>query len=273
MNNIFVELQYVITCNNTRVLCHMEEEFTNRLASLPPDVVDTISSIGISFRSSDVWYAKQHQLSPKDKEDIIYRKFYDTLLKCWKWEYGIPLIRFSGDTKQFDTDFSNKAVFIFMLFDNIDIDVQLSAWKRVLGFVSRFIFVADLVTGNISHFSFITSDHRLVYSYFDEITNINRKSNFARYDLDKIAKDWEPNDALRKELYKLANSVIMEFIYIRKCNLYVPGYLCFISINARRYRKAQEILTNKFQPKFVMTLPFVYQDKMYTVAFPICGKI
>ncbi len=274
MNNTFTELQYTIAGNNNRILCYMSEEFCNSLTRIPREVVDAISSVGISFPSTDIWYFKGHKLTAKDKEDIVFRKMYEVILQYWKWEYGIPAFRFEGATKQFGQGFSNRTIFIFTLFPDIDVNVQITAWKNVLSFVSKFTFIAGLNTNAVAPFSISTSDHRVAFSYLEGLgANDRQKSNFTRYNLEKIIKDWEPDDTLRNALDKIAHETIMEFIYIKKLNLFVPGHLFFTSINIRRYRRAFEILTNKYQPKFIMTLPFTYQGRQYTVAFPICGKV
>lgn len=272
MNN-FLELPYEVDGDENRILCYIPESTLEHLP-IPAEAKDVFCSIGISFRGSDTWYAKRHILSVRDKEDVICRKFYALFQEHWKWEWGIPYLKFSGNVKQFDDLFINRTVLIFILYPNIPLADQIVEWSNKLRFVTKFSFVADLKTVGIPHFNVFTTDHRVAFSYLDTLkSGIKPQTNFERYNLDKILRDWEPDTTLRENLKIAAEAAITELLVVKKLNLYVPGFLFFTSINIRRYRRAQEILISKYQPKFVMNLPFTWQQKQYTVAFPICNKI
>lgn len=269
----FLELPYEVEGDENRLMCYIPDNKLEALA-LPPDIKDIFCSVGISFRGSDVWYAKRFTLTPRDREDLVCRKFYSLFLNNWKWEWGIPYLKFSGFTRLFDDFFINRAVFIFLTYPEVSLKEQLVEWNNKLRFITKFSLVADLRVTGIPHFGVFTTDHKVAFSYFDSIkTGSEKRSNFERYNLDKILKDWEPDPIIREGLKAAASAAITELLCVKNLNLYVPGFLFFTSINVRRYRKAQEILTNKYQPRFIMNLPFTWQQKQYTVAFPICNKI
>lgn len=276
MKNQLIRLPYTLAGNEFRVLCYIDDaQFENLSKQIPTEVLDLFSSIGIAFKGSDLWFSKNRQLTARDREDIIARKFYELFTKHWNFDYGIPCLKFSGNLKPFDQYFVNRDIFIQFTLHTSSLEEQRVMWTNALSFSAKCTFIADLKQQGISHFGIFTNDHKIAISYLqNSIDNASgTTSKYERYDLQKILKAWETDEQTLNELYTLANATISDFLLVKQLNLFVPGFLFFTSINARRYRKAFEILTNKYNPYFVMTLPFIYRNKMYTVAFPICSKI
>lgn len=66
-----------------------------------------------------------------------------------------------------------------------------------------------------------------------------------------------------------ATVAISDFLVSRNLNIYIPKYLVIPVYHIKRYAKAQKLLTQIFDPLFVMSLPITYQNNNYTVLFPI----
>jgi hypothetical protein len=55
--------------------------------------------------------------------------------------------------------------------------------------------------------------------------------------------------------------------------MYIPDFLVVEKFWARRYKIAVELLTTKYNPESIMSIPVEYENKTYSIIFPLVHKL
>lgn len=266
-----VTLTYTISAiDNNNYYVYIADKSLEQLM-LPSEVKDEINSFGVNIKNTDTYFNISQKITGKDLGELICTKILELLDATWDISYGLPYILFSGDTNKLDDIFKQRPVLIYRKLCEQDA-INLKDWQESITFCRKFTFLA-LEANN--HFSVISQDHSfvrqwLVQLYVQQSTGSTASSQ--SYDIDKLHASWY-NIANREEILTAAKTVVDEFQIRKRLNIYIPDFIVVPVYNIRRFKKAQDILTYKFQPQFVMTLPVSAEDGMYTVLFPICESI
>lgn len=156
----------------------------------------------------------------------------------------IPIIIFFGTTKQHNRD----------------------AWCDVLIKTSKFFFY-DSTSWTA------TSDHQVAFRLLKryDYRRLMDKQQSDKYNLVSRMHHWYKNET--SEIIDAAQAVIHEFVAVKKFNTRIPGFLVVPAFHISRYRKAMQLLIDKYAPSFIMTLPLVHDDAHWTIMFPVIGNI
>ena len=88
--------------------------------------------------------------------------------------------------------------------------------------------------------------------------------------LTTVHKSWYPDAALRNALMKMGLLAIEHFLVAKELDMYIPAYSVVPVYHIRHFRRAYQILTDQYHPKFIMTLP-IRKDKMFTPYYESCS--
>ena len=270
-----VLIPYTVVCDQKQnYLCFIDNNSLAKLP-LPIEVKDEISSFGISFKTSVYVNNNSNQLlTSKEKTELLCLKVSELIQKVWKWEFGIPIFQFQGAIKAFDKSIVNSQIYILQLLNDVSVKEQLTAWSNLIRFATKFVFYAEPCK-ECNSYNFISTEHQAVNTYLQvRLASLRgTKANFERYNLEKIMNDWYGDREFCANLRQAAQDVVNEFLLAKSLDIYIPGFMVTAVYHIKHYKRAQEIITAKYDPSFVMTLPLIYDNKSYTVHFPILHKV
>lgn len=263
----FTELKYTLAVDaESRFLCYIENDALQKL-NLPIGTKEALSSLAVTLDESR--YALGEKLSPRDKGDKILKEIDKLISEYWTGD-TLPYIKLDGDINQLDNSFKGRSIFIVHP-DTLTDEIAI-ALENQLRFTSKItLLVVNTDTSSPAYFRLIATDHNLALSYLTHLRNTKRNNTtkFEKYDIDRVMRDWYPEEETRTHLINAAKDVIDSFLFVKELNIYVPNFLVITSYHIKRFKRAQELLTKKYSPRFVMTLPCRFEDKEYTVLFPI----
>lgn len=149
-----------------------------------------------------------------------------------------------------------------MIFESCPKGVTTEDWSQAITSTTKLSFY------DVNTFTFTTSHsvaRKLLHKY--DYNQMIRKQKNDKYNLVSRMHHWYKNetDGLMTE----AKSIIHDFVVTKKYNSRIPDFLVIPAFHIGRYKKATELLLNKYNPHFLMTLPMVYQNKHWTIMFPV----
>lgn len=264
----WVELPYVVELvGDTDYYLYLdtEHQYTNSKQSLTA-LPEELSSIGISFRSTDEYF-NCTSITNKNLGELFCERIYRILQQHWDFALGLPYIKFYGYVDRIDDMFKQRPVVVYVERpDNKDLPLW---WCNHIPFLTRFTFCAE-PTGH--HFKLLSQDHTFVVNWLTQQRS-TKTTPPEKFNITKIHEGWYPVSDFRTELLAGAKSIIDEFMVKKRLNIYVPDFMVVPVYHIRRFQKAQKVLHTKYQPVFVMSLPYKRQNEMYTILFPICRAV
>lgn len=233
---------------------------------LPVSIKDAISSFALSFSSNQTYFNRGSD--SQVMFEYICSKIKTMFERHWDQKYGIPVVSFHQYPARHSETFRHDNLVVFFTKQNNEVEIE--TWQKALSSVSNITFVAELSEFG---FSIITSDHKFVYSWLNQKKFMAKASKpVDRLTVENKLKIWFPKEKLRNALMTEAKNTIDSFVVEKSFNIFIPEYMFIESSHAKRFKISQEILTKKYDPEFIMTLPMIHEGKLYTVLFPVCGK-
>lgn len=233
---------------------------------LPVKTKDSISSFALSYSLTQCYFNRGN-----DRQimfEYVCSKIMEMLEKYWEPEFGVPVISFRQYPIKLAEVFNRENIVVFFNKNNSVIDTEM--WQKALSSLHRINFVAEFSEFG---FSIITCDHKFVYSWLNQRKYIKKICKpINKLTVDFKMKTWFPNAELRETLKNKAREIINKFVIAKSFNIFIPEFLIIESFHAKRFKISHEILTSKYSPEFIMTLPMLYNDMMYTILFPVCEK-
>lgn len=269
LRTAWVELPYVIEqVGETDYYLYLdtERQYTDVSEQVLAAIPEALSSVGVSFSSTDEYFDRT-TITGSDLGELFCEQICRLLQQHWDFTLGLPYIRFYGYTNRIDDLFKQRPVVLY--FDRPEIEDLSSWWRTQIPFLIRFTFCAD-PTGH--HFRILSQDHTFAVGWLRQHRNIESVP-VEKFNIAKIHEGWYPVSDFRAELLAGAKSIIDEFMVKKRLNIYVPDFMVVPVYHIRRFQKAQKVLHTKYQPVFVMSLPYKRQNEMYTILFPICRAV
>lgn len=232
---------------------------------LPNEATAELSGFGISTTTS-----------VSDTQSLLISRFRFILEHFWQPDYGIPYFTWTGTgTRILDPDWRNTSVLIFFLMAHepaASVLNQLRIWKEQLANFVQFTFIA---VDNERKYCFFSRDRFMVADWLDQqmVKTTQEKEKVLQLNIETLHKAWYPDETFRKSLLSAAKDVLDEFIVRKGLNIYIPEYIVTPVYHIRRVQKANTIFMQKYQPKFIMTLPLHMPSADYTVLFPITKTV
>lgn len=232
------------------------------------------NSFGVT--TTRVLAERGHNLSKSAKRMLITEylcsKINDVLDACWNAdEYGVPIIKLSGDISSLDTKIVSKDIIIYTHSSDINkwID-EISthyAWPNEnFVFLARYMRYSDTYDVISDSLDFVT-----VWLTKDG-SKISQLIETPEIKLVKLMHNWYSREEY-DNLSRLADQAITNFVVVGKINMYIPSYLVVLSHHIKRYKKAIDTIESLYRPKFIMSLPVYRGNCTYTVLFPILEDI
>lgn len=256
------QLKYKVEFDgNENYLIYMDDKFLNNL-DLPSEILDEISSFGVKYDAS----------SMINIGETICLKLHKMLTEFWNAKDPLPVITFSGAINKFDDAFKNRSIVLFFTNNTDTEENQIIKYQNTIRMIPRITFLAS---PNVNNFAVFTLDHKFINDWFGNVrySNMLERNKLDKFDLTKRMKEWYPDKEQYETLTKNAEAILAEFVLAKKVNIFIPGYLVVPIFHARRYQKALNLIKEKYNPVFTMTLPISIKNIQYTVLFPICKDI
>jgi hypothetical protein len=280
---MITQLTYVIESDGEgNYLISLNED--SKLA-LPTPIADELSSFAVSVNTAHLKLYTDSTAANHLVGELICRKLQSLLDTVWDLKLlGIPSINFIGALRKVADVFKCRNILIYTKGANSTPEQASETWLSNISAAakSKFTFLG-VANQDGTGFSVITTEvawaSDWLVKYGIQVTTTNVKT--LRYDLDLRMKQWYRNDQFRSRLLAQAKQVIDEFVVSCNFNMYIPGYLVIPAYHVLRYKKATDLLNEKFTPEFIMTLPLMYtpasvadgNEKFWTILFPVCGHV
>ena len=236
--------------------------------NLDDEVRLELSSFGVS-----VWKTKQEvEVSMNNTDALsiaICSKLSELFSRCWDFKYGIPIVRLSGDMKSINPVLINTDIVVYFVRENVA--DELKYWKEGIRFIPKIIFITECCGGTWTAFR----SHDFVYGWLEAQKKLSTAIS-VKESSDKITDKlvaWFPNENMRESLMSECEKCLVDFCTRQKLDIYIPRFMVVEQYWARRYKISTELLNNKYDPEFIMSLPVSYKDKQYTMIFPILQKL
>jgi hypothetical protein len=252
---------------------------------LPVDIADDLSSFAVSINVVSTQLVSSGIDTVYIVGELICKKLQALLDAYWDLKVlGIPSITFIGTLRKVADVFKNRNILIYTTGTTCSAAQATEIWLSNISeaTVQKFTFLGACTDG-IS-FSTVTtevawaSDWLVKYGALSQSTPLKT----PHYDLDLRMKQWYRNDKFRASLQAQAKQVIDEFVVSSNFNMFIPGYLVLPAYHVLRYKKATDLLEEKFSPEFIMTLPMFRSSNLglddsgsniWTIMFPVCGRV
>lgn len=248
----------------------------NCKTKLPENTGDELSSFAVSVKNS-VYYFQNNTIDVNHiVGELICKKLQNLLDSVWDLsKLGIPSVRFVGNLRKVSDVYKNRTLLIYIKGINLSPLQANEVWIKYISEAtqSKFTFLG---TSQEIGFSIATTEIDCVNDWLSQY-QINKEAGAAKsicYDLELRMKQWYRDDGYRKKLLDQAKSTIDNFILETNLNMFIPGYLVLPAHHVLRYQKAVNLLNEKFNPEFIMSLPMLVSDcSLWTILFPISERV
>ena len=270
----FVDLHYEIQRNEQNFFFTLRPTDEDRLAAIDQSLSESLESFGITLEEIQDPYS----FSSKLKDRLVYKlpaKLEELLNSVWKDEYGFPRFYFSGDIKLLPEAYKGRSVIVGWMHGvdrNNDTEYRKKHTDACELLLTALAFTPKMA---FSTQGFSTTDHKAAVNYLRQSIYEDKiaADQAARYNFDLRMNTWYPNEQERKVLSESAHTEIAKFLVAKKLDLYVPTFLVVPTYHIRRYQKAFDLITEKYHPNFIFTLPITVNNQMYTVMFPVIHSL
>ena len=241
--------------NNCYFLAYIEQDNISKLTHiLPVSITDELISISV--------------IVPSDKRntigDILSERLTEILKRVWKFKYGIPAFFFNGQTnKLLDCYKWNRAVFVFFLNADKNLQDQITAWETALTLCTKYTFVA------FEPSAIRTTQHKVAMTWLSQFTEQPTRTPVKPNKTKELMHNWYSSNNLDVRLQEEADDVISSFVFARNYDKEIEGYLVVPVYHVKRYEKALKVLTELYNPAFIMSLPLTLESQSFTILFPV----
>lgn len=247
-------------------LIYIDSNTLDELTELSDEIKVELSSFGVS-----IWKSKQEsELNKRDVEHFtsaICNRLAEIFSSCWDFKYGIPAVRLHGDCRKIEPIFNDKCIVVYFVRNNKNEEVQY--WEDDIKFIPKIVFVNECSNDTWSS----TCCHEFILGWLEAQRKISAEVNNVHNAtvLSKLEAWFSP--ATLEKLIPICNHELCDFCFKVKLDMYIPDFLVVEKFWARRYKIAVELLTSKYNPESIMSIPVEYENKTYSIIFPLVHKL
>lgn len=269
----FIDLHYEVQRNEQNFFFTLRSQDEDRLANIDQTLAESLESFGITLEEIQDPYT----FTAKLKDRLVYKlpaKLEELLNTIWKIEYGFPRFYFSGDVKLLPEAYKGRSVIVSWMSSETTND---SEYRKKHTDACELLLTALAFTPKMAFSTqrFSTTDHKAAVNFLRQSIYEDKiaADQAARFNFDLRMSTWYPDETERKTLSEAAHTEIAKFLVAKKLDLYVPTFLVVPTYHIRRYQKAFDLITEKYHPNFIFTLPISVNNQIYTVLFPVIHSL